>query len=217
MITRYEVSNVVSEEFLAYSTGKTLTASLLGKETQRPVFRIDLSMVVSKYVGETEKNLSRVFDAAEDKDWILFFDEADALFGKRTKVQDSHDRYANQEVSYLLQRVEEYSGLVILATNFRGNLDDAFTRRFQSIINFPMPKPQQRSTLWERNFSSKARFEAGVNLKKLGSKYEMSGGAIMNVIQYCSLQAIRRGDNVVMVKDLEEGVRREFDKEGRTI
>ena len=198
-------------------TGKTMTACLIGKETNRPVFRIDLSMIVSKYVGETEKNLSRVFDAAEDKDWILFFDEADALFGKRTKVQDSHDRYANQEVSYLLQRVEEYRGLVVLATNFRSNLDEAFTRRFQSIINFPMPKPRQRIQLWEKGFSEKSKLEDTVNLKQISGKYEISGGAILNVIQYCSLQAIKRGSNVIMKKDLEMGIRRELDKEGRTI
>lgn len=198
-------------------TGKTMTACLIGKETGRPVFRIDLSMIVSKYVGETEKNLSRVFDAAEDKDWILFFDEADALFGKRTKVQDSHDRYANQEVSYLLQRVEEYRGLVVLATNFRSNLDDAFTRRFQSIINFPMPKPKQRIQLWESGFSEKATLEETVNIKEISAKYEISGGAILNVIQYCSLQAIKRGSNIILKQDLEMGIRRELDKEGRTI
>ena len=113
-------------------TGKTLTATLLGKHTGRPVFRIDLSRVVSKYIGETEKNLSRLFDKAEHKDWILFFDEADALFGKRTEIRDAHDKYANQEVAYLLQRIESYAGLVILATNQRGNIDEAFLRRFQA-------------------------------------------------------------------------------------
>src|SRR5690606_11585436 len=109
-------------------TGKTLTAMLLGKEFQRNVFRIDLSQVVSKYIGETEKNLEKIFQRAANKEWILFFDEADALFGKRTSVKDAHDRYANQEVSYLLQRVEDFPGLVILASNYKNNIDKAFVR-----------------------------------------------------------------------------------------
>ena len=119
-------------------SGKTFTATLLGKEVGKDVFCVDLSMVVSKFIGETEKNLSHVFEVAENKDWILFFDEADALFGKRTNVKDSHDRYANQEVAYLLQRVENYRGLVILSTNFKSNIDEAFARRFQVMVPFRM-------------------------------------------------------------------------------
>jgi SpoVK/Ycf46/Vps4 family AAA+-type ATPase len=122
----------------APGTGKKTLASLIGQQSGTEVYRIDLSMIVSKYIGETEKNLSKVFDAAEHKNWILFFDEADALFGKRTDVRDAHDRYANQEVAYLLQRIENYNGLVILATNMKNNIDDAFTRRFQTIIHFPL-------------------------------------------------------------------------------
>lgn len=121
-------------------TGKTLTASLLGKHTGRDVYRIDLSMTVSKYIGETEKNLSALFDRAEPKDWILFFDEADALFGKRTSVRDSHDRYANQEVSYLLQRIDAFGGLVIMAASRKAHLDEAFLKRFDVVIEFP-PRP----------------------------------------------------------------------------
>lgn len=120
----------------ASGTGKTSTAALIGKELNKEVYKIDLSQVVSKYIGETEKNLELVFASAKDKDWILFFDEADALFGKRTDVKDAHDRYANQEVSYLLQRMEEYNGLAILATNMKSNIDPAFTRRFNAIIHF---------------------------------------------------------------------------------
>ena len=122
-------------------TGKTMTACLLGKATGRDVYRIDLSLVVSKFIGETEKNLAKVFDQAQHKGWILFFDEADALFGKRSETRDAHDRYANQEVSFLLQRIETFDGVVILASNLRENLDDAFTRRFESIIYLPMPRP----------------------------------------------------------------------------
>ncbi len=118
-------------------TGKTLAATLLGKRNQMDVYRVDLSMIVSKYIGETEKNLARVFDLAENREWILFFDEADALFGKRTSTQTSNDRHANQEVAYLLQRIEDFPGTVILATNLRSNIDEAFSRRFQSTIFFP--------------------------------------------------------------------------------
>jgi SpoVK/Ycf46/Vps4 family AAA+-type ATPase len=117
-------------------SGKRLTAALIGKEVNKPVYKVDLSAVVSKYIGETEKNLDKIFDAAEKKNWILFFDEADALFGKRTEVKDSHDRYANQEISYLLQRLENYQGLSILATNMKNNIDDAFIRRFNVIVRF---------------------------------------------------------------------------------
>ncbi|MCB0401169.1 MAG: ATP-binding protein, partial [Flavobacteriales bacterium] len=130
-------------------TGKTMAASLLGKATGRPVFRVDLSMVVSKYIGETEKNLGKLFDEAEHKDWILFFDEADALFGKRTSTKGANDRYANQEVAYLLQRIEDFTGLVVLATNIQTNIDEAFSRRFQSMVHFPKPGRKERKMLWE--------------------------------------------------------------------
>ena len=122
-------------------TGKTSTSALIGKEINVPVYRINLSMVVSKYIGETEKNLELLFDRAENGGWILFFDEAGALFGKRTNVRDAHDRYTNQEVSFLLQRMEDYNGLIILATNIQGNIDEAFIRRFNFIIHFPRPDP----------------------------------------------------------------------------
>lgn len=151
----------------APGTGKTLTASLLGKYTQRDVYRIDLSMVISKYIGETEKNLSSLFDKAADKDWILFFDEADAVFGKRTNVRDAHDKYANQEVSYLLQRIENHPGLVILASNFKANIDAAFTRRFQSIIEFEVPTYNERLQLWKNNLPQGIKIAEDVNLNEL--------------------------------------------------
>lgn len=198
-------------------TGKTLTATLLGKLTNRDVYRIDLSMVVSKYIGETEKNLSKIFEQAEHKNWVLFFDEADALFGKRTKVDDAHDRYANQEVSYLLQRIEDFDGIVILASNFKSNLDEAFTRRFQSVINFPMPQPGERLRLWQKSFSEFTVLDPEINLGEIAGKYEMAGGAMMNVVRYCSLKALRRGGTTIIFPDLEEGIRREYKKEGRTI
>jgi SpoVK/Ycf46/Vps4 family AAA+-type ATPase len=119
-------------------TGKKTLAALIGQQSGKEVYRVDLSMIISKYIGETEKNLELVFDAAEHKDWILFFDEADALFGKRTNVKDAHDKYANQEVAYLMQRIENHNGLVILASNMRNNIDEAFARRFQVVISLPL-------------------------------------------------------------------------------
>lgn len=196
-------------------TGKTLTAGLLGKANQLEVYRIDLSMVVSKYIGETEKNLANLFAKAEGKNWILFFDEADALFGKRTSVRDAHDKYANQEVSYLLQRVEDYNGLVILASNFKSNIDEAFVRRFQSIIHFPMPSPAERQCLWQKAFPAKAALADDVDFVQLAQKYELSGANIMNVVQYCCLQALDRDDTRITAADILKGIRREYSKEER--
>ena len=198
-------------------TGKTMTACLLGKATGRDVYKIDLSMVVSKYIGETEKNLGKVFDLAENKQWILFFDEADALFGKRTNVEDAHDRHANQEVSYLLQRIESFDGIIILASNLKNNMDEAFARRFESIIQFQMPKPDERLKIWKNGFSEKTQLEEKIDLRQLAQKYELSGGCIMNVVRYISLQALTRGTNELLLDDIETGIRKEFLKEGKTI
>lgn len=197
-------------------TGKTLAAGLLGKEAAVDVYRVDLSMVISKYIGETEKNLEKVFSKAEHKNWILFFDEADALFGKRTSVSDAHDRYANQEIAYLLQRLEDYNGLVILSSNMRGNVDEAFGRRLQSVVHFPMPKATQRLRLWQLSFSEKSSLAADVDLSLLAEKFELAGGSIINVVQYASLMALNRGDNTIYRTDLLEGIRKEYIKEGKT-
>jgi ATPase family associated with various cellular activities (AAA) len=201
----------------APGTGKTLSASLLGKHCGCDVYKLDLSMIVSKYIGETEKNLARVFDLAEHKGWILFFDEADALFGPRTRIADSHDRFANQEVSFLLQRVEDFSGVVILASNLKANIDDAFMRRFQSVIHFPMPGHAERLRLWREAFPARARLEPGIDLAALAEEHELTGGTIMNVVRYASLAAIGRDDDLVLAEDLAEGVRRELLKEGRAL
>ena len=198
-------------------SGKTFTATLLGKYTNRDVYCVDLSMVVSKYIGETEKNLSKIFEGAENKNWILFFDEADALFGKRTNIKDSHDRYANQEVSYLLQRVEDYNGLVVLSTNLKTNIDDAFARRFQSVIQFKIPNAEQREQLWRNSFSEKTVFDKEVNLPEISKKYEITGGAILNVVRYCSLMAMSRNNNIILNSDIVNGIKKEFHKEGKTI
>src|SRR5439155_5780996 len=131
-------------------TGKTMAAEILAIKLGLPVYRIDLSQVVNKYIGETEKNLKRVFDAADISDMILFFDEADALFGRRTEVSDAHDRYANLEISYLLERMERFKGLAILATNRRKDLDEAFLRRLRFIVEFPLPDIEQREEIWRK-------------------------------------------------------------------
>ncbi|MEM6342501.1 MAG: ATP-binding protein [Bacteroidota bacterium] len=196
-------------------TGKTLTASLLGKYTDKEVYKIDLSMVVSKFIGETEKNLSNLFARAENKDWILFFDEADALFGKRTQVRDAHDKYANQEVSYLLQRVESYNGLVILASNFKNNIDEAFVRRFQSVIHFPLPAPDERQKLWEAAFPPEVQLSPEVDFGNLAAKYELSGAEIMNIMQYCCLQCLENEQQFLQEATILQGIRREYLKEGR--
>lgn len=192
-------------------TGKTFTAGLIGNEFGKEVYKIDLSMVVSKYIGETEKNLELLFARAEDKGWILFFDEADALFGKRTSVKDAHDKYANQEVSYLLQRIEDYNGLIILATNMKNNIDDAFVRRFNSILKFPLPDAEQRSAIWKLSFPKNIRFlkkyipvtdDTGnsnnyerreeVNIPEQVKKYQLTGGSINNIVQYASINGFEK-------------------------
>ncbi len=198
-------------------TGKTMAAGLLGKYTGHEVYRIDLSTMVSKYIGETEKNLAALFDKAENKKWILFFDEADALFGKRTNVHDAHDRFANQEVSYLLQRVEEFSGLSILASNFKSNLDDAFTRRFQSVVYFPVPRPAERLALWQQSFPAAVQLDKTIDLRKIADKYELSGSNIVNIVHYCCLQALAADTNVITADNLMAGINREFVKENKVV
>jgi hypothetical protein len=198
-------------------TGKTFTAAMLGKVTGLDVYRVDLSLIVSKWVGETEKNLASVFDQAANRDWILFFDEADALFGKRTQTSSSHDRYANQEVAYLLQRVEDFPGVVILATNLKGNIDEAFARRFQSMVYFAMPGPAERLRLWRGAFAEPLLLEPSVDLGRLAQEFEISGGGIVNVLRYASLACLRRGAELVRLDDIREGVRREFRKDGKAL
>ena len=198
-------------------TGKTLTAALVGKAFKRDVYRIDLSQVVSKYIGETEKNLESVFRRAESKDWILFFDEADALFGKRTNVQSSNDKYANQEVSYLLQRVEDYPGLLILASNLKNNLDEAFLRRFHALIHFPMPNAGERFMLWQRSMPANLPPDPTLDLKELASKYELSGAAILNAIQYATLKSYASKSDILTKESILDGIKSEFMKEEKTM
>jgi SpoVK/Ycf46/Vps4 family AAA+-type ATPase len=198
-------------------TGKTLTASLLGKHCQLDVYRVDLSMVVSKYIGETEKNLSRVFDLAENKNWILFFDEADALFGKRSNTSDSHDRYANQEVSFLLQRMEDFDGLVILCSNFKKNIDEAFFRRFQLVLDFEIPDAHHRYILWKKSVTHEFEYDKDVNVEILAEQHEISAASIINVLHYSILKCLGRNDRIIRIKDIQAGLKMEKIKEGKSI
>jgi hypothetical protein len=198
-------------------TGKTMAAALLGKVFNLDVYRVDLSMVISKYIGETEKNLEKVFKRAENKNWILFFDEADALFGKRTNISDSHDKYANQEIAYLLQRLESYPGLVILASNMRANVDEAFTRRLQCIIHFQKPQFRERARLWTQAFSAQSVAPPREELERIAQQYELSGGSIINIVQYASLMALSRDQNEIAMEDILAGIKKEYRKEGKTM
>lgn len=190
-------------------TGKTLAATLLGKKNAMDVYRVDLSMIVSKYIGETEKNLAKVFDLAENRNWILFFDEADALFGKRTSTNTSNDRHANQEVAYLLQRIEDFPGTVILATNLRSNIDEAFSRRFQSVIYFPMPDKELRAELWRKMLPIRWLEKDVDVLTNIASDTELSGGSITNVVRRCALSLIQSKEKKLTKEVLMEALQKE--------
>ncbi len=222
ILNEWKLDNIIKPGYRALfygppGTGKTFAASLLGQKTKKDVYKIDLSMIVSKWVGETEKNLARIFDMAENKDWILFFDEADAIFGKRSKTQSSQDRHSNQEVAYLLQRTENYNGTIILASNLKSNMDEAFVRRFQSIIYFPMPKANQRLKLWQNYFSKSLKLDPKINLKQIAEEYEITGGSIVNVLKYCAIHAADNDSKIVDIEILKEGIRKERIKEGKVI
>ena len=193
----------------ASGTGKTLAAEVLGNELQLDVYRIDLSSVVSKYIGETEKNLKKIFDAAEGCGAILLFDEADALFGKRSEVKDSHDRYANMEVSYLLQRIESYQGLAILTTNLKDDLDRAFLRRIRFIAQFPFPDFSQRSAIWQRIFPLNTPTQ-GLNFEKL-AKLNVAGGNIRNIAINAAFLAANSQESVQM-KHILQAAQSEYSK-----
>jgi hypothetical protein len=190
-------------------TGKTMAAEVLAGELDLDLYRIDLSQVVSKYIGETEKNLRRVFDAAETGGAILLFDEADALFGKRSEVKDSHDRYANIEVSYLLQRMEAYRGLAILTTNLKESLDTAFLRRIRFAVPFPFPDAAQRAEIWQRIFPAQTPTES-LKLDKL-ARLNVTGGNIRNIALYASFLAAEEGEPVHM-RHLLRAARAEYGK-----
>lgn len=197
-------------------TGKTMSAEVIAKELGLDLYKIDLSTVVSKYIGETEKNLGKIFDEAQSSSAVLFFDEADSVFGKRSEVKDAHDRYANMEVSYLLQRMEQYDGITILATNLRANMDEAFTRRMQFIIDYPFPDETERLHIWRTLFPSDLPQGDDIDLELLASRFKLAGGNIRNVIASAAFLAAANG-GVVTMAHLIHGTRREMQKMGRLI
>lgn len=196
-------------------TGKTMAAGIIAKEIGTDLYRIDLSLIIDKYVGETEKRLKRIFDIAEKGNIILFFDEADALFGKRTEIKDSHDRYSNIEVSYLLQRIEEYDGLVILASNFRCNIDEAFIRRIHFIIEFPFPDEKMREEIWKKVFPPEAPLDKDIDFSFLSKNFKLSGGNIRNVALSSAFYAAEDKGKITM-EHILKGIKRELQKMGKT-
>jgi len=171
---------------------------------------------VSKYIGETEKNLERIFNAAEHANAILFFDEADALFGKRSEVHDAHDRYANIEVAYLLQRMEQYEGISLLATNLRQNMDEAFVRRLTFIVQFPVPNAESRHRIWKGIWPTEIAFDDDVDLESIARQFKLSGGNIKNIALAAAFHAAEDGGRVSM-SHLLRATRREFQKMGKVL
>ncbi len=209
----------------ASGTGKTMAAEVLAHELGLDLYKVDLSGVVSKYIGETEKNLGRIFAEAETSNAILFFDEADALFGKRTEVADAHDRYANIEISYLLQKMEAYEGIVILATNLRENMDEAFTRRIRFVIEFPFPDEANRRHIWQSHFPSEAPTSPEIDYEFLAREFQVAGGIIRNIVLNAAFLAASASEadparsngeaRAIGMPEILHGARREFAKMGK--
>jgi hypothetical protein len=197
-------------------TGKTLAAQIIANELGIDLYRIDLSTVVSKYIGETEKNLERIFKEAQASNAVLFFDEADAIFGKRSEVKDAHDRYANIEVGYLLQRMEAYDGIAILATNLRANLDEAFTRRLQFIVHFPFPEEEYRRKIWQVLMPPSLPGSDNLDYALMAKRFKLAGGSIRNIIASAAFLAASDGGKVTMAH-MMHGARREFQKMGKLL
>jgi SpoVK/Ycf46/Vps4 family AAA+-type ATPase len=193
-----------------------MAAEVVARELGLDLFTIDLSSVISKYIGETEKNLERIFTAAAQASAVLMFDEADALFGKRSEVRDSHDRYANIETSYLLQRIEQYDGVAILTTNLREHLDAAFTRRLQFIVDFPFPDETHRRQIWERCFPKDAPRADHIDFERLGREFRLSGGNIKNCVLHAAFLAVEERAPIGM-SHLLRAVRREHHKAGTVL
>ncbi len=197
-------------------TGKTLAAEIVAGELGLDLYKLDLSSVVSKYIGETEKNLEEVFAAAGAGNLVLFFDEADALFGKRSEVHDARDRYANIEVSYLLQRLESYDGLVVMATNFEKNIDEAFLRRIHVRVEFATPGATERAAIWALNLPPDAPRDDDVDVAWLAERFELTGAAIRNAVVAAAFTAAAAGTAITM-SSLVRGVAKEYAKVGRLV
>ena len=197
-------------------TGKTMAAEIIAADLGLELYKIDLSSMVSKYIGETEKNLDRVFTAAREANAILFFDEADAIFGKRSEVKDAHDRYANIEVGYLLQQMERYDGVVILATNLRKNMDDAFIRRLHVAVEFPFPEEADRLLIWRKVFPAQAPLAGDVDLAFVAKQFKLTGGNIRNIALLAAYLAADEGDTITM-RHVMRALKREYQKLGKLV
>jgi SpoVK/Ycf46/Vps4 family AAA+-type ATPase len=197
-------------------TGKTMAAEIIARELGLDLYRIDLAAVVSKYIGETEKNLSRIFEAAESANAILFFDEADALFGKRSEVHDAHDRYANLEISYLLQKMDQFEGVAVLATNLAQNLDEAFIRRLAFTVHFPLPDEDSRRRIWQGIWPRQTPLDPGLDPGYLAARFKLSGGNIKNIALGAAFLAAREGGRVSL-PHLLHAARREYQKIGKVL
>jgi hypothetical protein len=197
-------------------TGKTMAAEIIAGELGLDLYRIDLSAVVSKYIGDTEKNLEKIFRAADQGEAVLLFDEADAIFGKRSEVRDARDRYANVEVAYLLQRIEAYDGLAVLTTNLRGNIDEAFVRRLDCVLEFPMPEEAERLRIWQLALPAEAPLDDGVDLGFLARKLKLAGGHIRNIALTAGFLAAQDGGAIGM-RHLTRATRREYQKLGKLV
>lgn len=200
-------------------TGKTMAAEVLANELSLRLFQIDLATVVSKYIGETESNLSTIFREAELSQSLLFFDEADALYGKRTEVKDAHDRYSNIEVNYLLQRIEQYQGLVVLATNFQENIDDAFLRRLHCVVRFPFPDEKAREQIWKLQFPAKAPLAEDVDFTFLAAQFKLAGGNIRNVALEAAFLAAQEGGTKgrISMDHIIQAIKHEYQKQGKLV
>lgn len=197
-------------------TGKTMAAQVIAKRLGMELYKVELASVVSKFIGETEKNLEEIFEQARKSQVILFFDEADVLFGKRTEVRDSNDKYSNMEAAFLLQKMEEYQGVVILATNLLQNMDEAFKRRMKFVVDFPFPDSSQRLELWKKSIPPEIPVETGLDLQFLASHFELSGSNIKNVVYQGAFFAAA-GEGILGMKELLLSVRNEYEKSGKVL
>ena len=193
-----------------------MAASVVANELGLALFKVDLSKMMSKYIGETEKSLDEVFNIAEHSNAVLLFDETDALFGKRSEIKDSHDKYANVETSYLLQKMDEFGGIIIMTTNFKQNIDDAFMRRITYIIHFPQPDAELRLGLWKNAFPKEAPVDKNVDFCFLAERFEMTGAMIKGAAISAAFSAAARKDSISM-SDVVHAVKKQFAKFGKNI
>lgn len=193
-------------------TGKTAATTLIGKSLGMDVYRINLSLLVSKYIGETEKNLNNILDSAINRNWILYFDEADTIFGKKTTTNNLNDFAYHQMVAFLMQRLEDFPGVIIFASYLTSNIDQTVLKNFQSTVYFTMPDIEMRLKLWMQFLDHGLAFEKAIKVEEIAKKYELTGGAITNVFRHCAIKSFKRNEKIILLNDLIEGIERELQK-----